>query len=95
MSSRNVVIGGLYVVPWEMSVIIGDGFDYGSFGVLQENDVVVLLDYNEDKNDYTSFTFTTTYYNVKVLTPTGEVGTVKASDSSLREYWKLAKNVMK
>ena len=86
MSSRNIEIGGLYILPWKMTAEVDStGYHYR----LEENDIVVLLSYKEKQTAYTSFS--TIYYKVRVLLPTGEIGTVNASDSSLKHYWKLAK----
>jgi hypothetical protein len=86
VSSRNIIIGGLYILPWKITATINSAGYYQ----LEENDIVVLLSYKEKEIPYTSFS--TTYYTVEVLLPTGAIGTVDATESALKHYWKLAKN---
>ena len=76
----NIKRGGLYVAPWKYTFM-----EY----FIEKGDLIVILEFK--KLDYEFTHIDPPYYMVKALLSTGDVVNFRASESALKNHWKLVK----
>jgi len=84
VSFLKIKIGSLYALPWCITATINSR-EY-IFSRLKENDLVVPLSYKESHSSVL-----TKFYEVKILLPSGLIGTVDVSEAAINDYWRLIK----